>query len=79
VRGDTSPKVRRILKYAFFDGYAWHIEIVDSLGYEGLYTSLALDASDRPHVAYYYLDNGDLKYAWVAEPAYRLYLPAVFK
>ncbi len=31
------------LKYAYFDGASWRIETVDSEGYVGEYTSLALD------------------------------------
>jgi len=37
------------IKYAYHDGSTWHIE---SLGTDGLDISLALDASNRPHVSY---------------------------
>ncbi|HUT99704.1 MAG TPA: T9SS type A sorting domain-containing protein [bacterium] len=40
----------------------WHIETVDSEGYVGWYTSLALDSSDYPHISYYDVWNRDLKY-----------------
>ena len=41
------------LRYAHFDGAAWQIESVDTAGYAGYYTSLALDDQDHPHIAYY--------------------------
>ena len=42
----------------------WKIETVDSAGYVGYYTSLALDSSDYPHISYYDSTNRDLKYAY---------------
>lgn len=43
----------------------WQIEVVDSgLGYYGGYSSLALDASGRPHIAYRDGIQGTLKYAY---------------
>jgi hypothetical protein len=41
----------------------WHIETVDSVGIAGWYTSLALDSSDNPRIAYLEADNIDLKFA----------------
>ena len=41
----------------------WHIETVDSYGYVGSHTSLALDSSDNPHISYWDYTNRDLKYA----------------
>ncbi len=45
-----------------FADHWWNIETVDSTGNVGLYNSLALDSSDRPHISYYDIDYGDLKY-----------------
>lgn len=57
-----------VLKYAWYDGAAWQIEVVDT-DTVGSYTSLVLDANDRPHIAYARLyDRGSpcngLKYAY---------------
>ena len=38
------------LLYTYYDGTDWQTEVVDSVG--GYYTSLALDAQDRPHIAH---------------------------
>jgi uncharacterized repeat protein (TIGR01451 family) len=52
---------------------AWQTETVDSAGAVGLFTSLALDVEDRPHISYQAYGVADLKYAhhdgsaWVSE------------
>jgi hypothetical protein len=53
------------MKYTWYDGTRWHIEVVEHGGsrYIGGYSSLALDASGRPHIAYVDQDADDLKYA----------------
>ncbi len=40
------------LMYAYFDGVDWLIDTVDYEGYAGLYSSIAVDPNDRPHIVY---------------------------
>ena len=59
------------LKYAFCNAGAacndsanWRIVVLDSAGYVGQFTSMALDPNTAmPRVCYYDYSNGDLKYA----------------
>ena len=51
------------LKYASWDGGAWLIETVDSSGFVGQATSLALDAAGNPAISYTGVRSADLKYA----------------
>lgn len=51
------------LKYAYWNGTAWEIEIVDSEGKVGWPTSLAFDPLGNPAIVYYDYDNYYLKYA----------------
>lgn len=52
------------LKYAYQDSSGWHIAVVESADGVGFFTSLALDASDRPRISYSDKANDDLKYAY---------------
>jgi hypothetical protein len=40
------------LKYAFYNGASWDIRTVDSEGYQGIGTSIALDGAGQPHISY---------------------------
>ncbi len=51
------------LKYAKRTGGVWMNQTVDSAGTVGLYSSLALDSSDNPHISYWDYTNSNLKYA----------------
>ena len=45
------------------NGSEWVLEAVDREGQVGMHPSMVLDASDRPHISYYDITRGDLKYA----------------
>ena len=51
------------LKVASCNSTGWYIQVVDSLGAVGKFTSLDLDKNDNTHISYYDIANGDLKYA----------------
>ena len=42
----------------------WSFETVDYEGFVGRYTAIAIDSNDCPHISYFDVDNGDLKYAY---------------
>jgi len=52
------------LYYATYDGSSWQVETVDDSGYVGQYAALTLDAAGRPHISYYDVGKGSLKYAY---------------
>ncbi len=59
---------RRALRHAWHDGVRWQLEAADSVDAfavrdVGEYSSIATDAANEPHIAYYDAAAGDLKYA----------------
>ncbi|MFN3533000.1 MAG: Ig-like domain-containing protein [Candidatus Brocadia sp.] len=61
------------LKFGFLTSNViadWTTSILDSGGYVGRYTSIAVDASGAAHISYYDYDNGYLKYATNASGAW---------
>ena len=52
------------LYYSYHNGTNWSFEVVDPSVGVGLFTSLALDNSNRPHISYYDTIHGALKYAY---------------
>jgi len=55
------------LKYARKTGEGWEITRVDTTMNTGWFSSLALDSTDRPHIAYLDWNNFDLKYAYITD------------
>lgn len=43
---------------------SWQVAVVDSSGLVGLYSDIAVDSHGQPHVGYYDVSNGNLKYAY---------------
>jgi hypothetical protein len=72
------------LRYAYFTGFGWHIETVDTAAETRRFeeSSLALDDAGRPHIGYWDLGaESVLKYAVRdATPVFsRLYLPLLMR
>ncbi|HET7088517.1 MAG TPA: hypothetical protein VFL17_07700 [Anaerolineae bacterium] len=59
-----------VLKYAVLSGTQWMTEVVDSRNQTGAETSLVLDASDRPAVAYLGNVNLNVRYAARISPTW---------
>jgi hypothetical protein len=52
------------MKHAWKAAGIWYNETVDNNGYNGLYSSIKIDAANGLHVSYYNGDNGDLMYTY---------------
>ncbi|MCL4442227.1 MAG: chitobiase/beta-hexosaminidase C-terminal domain-containing protein [Firmicutes bacterium] len=63
IKGKTKI-LKEDLKYACWNGSSWLIEIVDSSGNVGSYTSIAVDTAGYPHISYYDHTKQSLKYAY---------------
>ncbi len=67
------------LYHAYFDGTQWQYETVYNSPDTVSYVSLAIDSSNKIHIAYLNLSKGDLKYAtnasgsWVMSVADKIY------
>jgi len=66
------------LYWAHFDGSAWSSETVDPSPAVGSHASLAIDASDNIHIAYFDARNGKLKYATNAPGSWAIETPDPF-
>ena len=61
------------LKYAHLTGDGWVVELVDSAGDVGYWTSLGIDSAGYAHISYWDSTHGEVKYArqtagaWVTE------------
>jgi parallel beta-helix repeat protein len=58
------------VRYGYRSGTSWQLEDVDAGGApddKGWHTSLALDSSGQPHLAYFNHDDNSLTYAWGEE------------
>ena len=60
------------LKVAFIMEDNIIIDIVDSNGKVGLYSSISIDSNDKVHVSYYDEDKGDLKYAYWSNKEWKI-------
>ena len=71
------------LRYAYFDGFDWQIEIVDTTtqpGSSAVGVSLALNATGSPQITYLMGTSDPTRHAWKIVPPTRwLYLPAVLR
>jgi len=52
------------LKYAYYDGSAWHTETVYPPGDTGYYPRIAVDSNNTPHIIWYDKSNGNVRYAF---------------
>ena len=67
------------LKHAVWNGSGWTIQVIDSSGNVGLFTSIAMTDDGQIRISYYDRTNGHLKYALGYIPTSVDYLPMAFK
>jgi hypothetical protein len=53
-----------LLKYAYFDGKTWYVKTLDHHITRGKFSSIAVDQSGNPHIAYSDQGIGDLRYTY---------------
>ncbi|MCW4005067.1 MAG: hypothetical protein NWF04_00500 [Candidatus Bathyarchaeota archaeon] len=53
-----------ILKYAYWNGSVWNVDVVDDVYGSGQYNAIAIDSNDVPHIVYYGVGFG-LRHAWL--------------
>ncbi len=53
-----------IFLYSSLFGFVWQIQVVDTAGNVGKYSSIAIDNLNRYYISYYDSTNGDLKFAY---------------
>jgi len=53
-----------LLKYAYFDGKTWYVQTLDHHITRGKFSSIAIDSSGNPHIAYSDQGIGDLRYTY---------------
>ncbi|NOZ72656.1 MAG: hypothetical protein GXP38_12225, partial [Chloroflexi bacterium] len=63
-RGSPPTHLAGILMYGERTKASWQVAVVDSSGLVGLYSDIAVDSHGQPHISYYDISNGDLKYAY---------------
>jgi len=67
-----APESTKTVTPVSFKNYSWKAEVVDEKGRVGLYTSLAMDQEDKPHMIYLDDERDNLKYATYEKDSWRV-------